>query len=99
MKAIVAAALAASALAGAARAEVAEQWDTGFTAKNVVEVKVTKARAYAALGEIGRWWSSDHTYSNASANMTLAMQPGGCLCERLPGGGVQHGVVVLAWPQ
>ena len=30
--------------------------------------------------------------------MTLTLKPGGCFCEALPGGGVQHGVVIMAWP-
>jgi hypothetical protein len=98
MKIAIAAALAACAMASAARAEVVEQWDTGFTTRNVVTLKATKARAYAALGEIGRWWSDDHTYSHAASNMTLALKPGGCFCEVLPGGGVEHGTVLMAWP-
>jgi hypothetical protein len=98
MKTWIVAAAASLALAGAARAEVAEQWDTGFTTRNVVEVKATRERAYAALGEIGRWWNGAHSYSQNPANMTLTLKPGGCFCEALPGGGVQHGVVIMAWP-
>jgi hypothetical protein len=92
------AALAAVVIAGTAHAEVAEQWETGFTTRNVVEVAARPERAYAALGEIGRWWSNSHTYSGSAANMTLELKPGGCFCEALPGGGVKHGTVVQAWP-
>lgn len=85
-------------IGGAARAEVSEPWDTGFTTRNVVQIAARPDRAYAALGEIGRWWSSAHTYSRNAANLSLALKPGGCFCETLPGGGVQHGTVILAWP-
>jgi uncharacterized protein YndB with AHSA1/START domain len=80
--------------AGAARAEVAETWDTGFTLKSKVEVAAPPARAYAAIGEVGKWWNGAHTYSGSAANMTLPLQPGACFCEILPGGGVVHGRVV-----
>jgi hypothetical protein len=99
MRIAIAAALAACTLSGAARAAVSDQWDTGFTTRNVVTVTATKARAYAALGEIGRWWSNDHTYSHSASNMTLVLKPGGCFCEALPGGGIQHGTVIVAWPE
>lgn len=91
--------LATAMMTGAARAEVAEQWETGFTTRNVVEVAARPERAYAALGEIGRWWSGAHTYSGVASNMTLELKPGACVCEALPGGGgVRHGTVVQAWP-
>jgi hypothetical protein len=92
------AAMAAAAIGGGAHAEVAEQWETGFTTRNVVEVSARAERAYAALGEIGRWWNKDHTYSGSASNMSLELKPGGCFCEALPGGGVKHGTVVQAWP-
>lgn len=89
-----------AAAAGTASAEVVERREDGFRLRNSVTVEgVTAARAYQALGEIGRWWEDGHTYSGDAANMSLALQPGGCFCEALPGGGVEHGRVVLAWPQ
>src|SRR5690606_23227829 len=40
-----------------------------------------------------------HTFSGDAANMTIELRPGGCFCEALPdGGGVEHGRVLLAWP-
>jgi hypothetical protein len=38
------------------------------------------------------WWDPEHTYSGDSANLTLSLIPGGCLCERIPKtrGGVEH---------
>lgn len=96
---MLAGAMIAAAFAGGARAEVVRQWDTGFAIRHVVEAPVRADRAYAALGEVGRWWSSAHTYSgDAPKALTLEMKPGGCFCEALAGGGVAHGTVVLAWP-
>jgi hypothetical protein len=98
MKTAIAAALALTALAGTARAEVAETWETGFALKGKAELSVPAARAYAAIGEIGKWWNGAHSYSGSAANMTVALQPGACFCETLPGGGVEHGRVVMAMP-
>lgn len=85
--------------AGAARAEIAETHPAGFRLRYVQTVAVPPARLFQALGEWGRWWSDEHTYSGKAANMTLALKPGGCLCETLPdGGGVQHGQVVMLIP-
>jgi len=43
------------------------------------------------------WWRSEHTYSQDAANLSLALTPGGCWCEQLPGGGfVKHMEVVYA---
>lgn len=92
-------AFAALAFATTAGAEVVRQDDGGFQLRNVAQVKATPARAYAALGEIGRWWNGAHSYSGRAANLSLELKPGGCFCESLPdGGGVEHGRVLLAWP-
>lgn len=95
--AVLAAVLTLSA-SGAARAEVAETWDTGFKLTSKAELSAPATRAYAAIGEVGKWWSSAHTYSRAASNMTMTLQPGACFCEALPGGGVQHGRVIMASP-
>ena len=47
--------------------------------------------AYAAFGQVGQWWSKDHTYSGDAARMSLQLRPGGCFCETLDGGGgIEH---------
>ncbi|MCR5878210.1 ATPase [Phenylobacterium sp. J367] len=93
------AACAALTLAGAARAEVVRQDDTSFQLRNVVQSKTTPQKAYAALGEIGRWWNGAHSYSGQASNLRLELKAGGCFCETLPdGGGIEHGRVVMAWP-
>jgi len=99
MKAWMAAAAIAS-IAGAARAEVVESGTQGYRIRIVQQVAAPPAQVYRALGEIGRWWSDEHTYSGKAANMTLALEPNGCFCEALPaGGGVRHGVVELVIPE
>lgn len=80
-------------------AEVAHAGENGFTLRNTAMLSVPPAKAYAAMLEVGRWWSSDHTYSGDAANLSIEAKPGGCWCERLPsGGGVQHMTVVLLMP-
>ena len=91
---------AALAFGGVARAEVVEAGSQGFRLKTVQQIAVPRARVYAALGEIGRWWSDAHTYSGKAANMSAPLTVGACFCEALPnGGGVQHGVVVAVMPE
>ena len=90
--------LAALGAAGVARAEVVHAGPERMVLRNVVEVAAPADRVYAALGQPGRWWSKDHTWSGDAANLTLQLQPGGCFCERLPGGGVEHLRVVMVRP-
>ena len=100
MKTVLMAATAALALGGAAQAAVVETWDSGFRIENrAVATSATPDQAWQALGEIGRWWNSSHSYSGSASNMTIEMKPGGCWCEALPGGGVEHGRVILVWPE
>ena len=84
--------------AGPARADVVTADAGVMVLRNVVEVSAPPARVYVALGEPGRWWSKDHTWSGDSANLSLQLQPGGCFCERWPAGAVEHLRVVTARP-
>jgi uncharacterized protein YndB with AHSA1/START domain len=81
-------------------ADVADVGDNGFTLKSTLRLSVPPEKAWAAAVEVGKWWSSEHTYSGDAANLTLDARPGGCWCEKLPGGsaGVQHMTVVFASP-
>ncbi len=87
------------ACAGNAQAEVKETWDGGFLVENRTVTQAKPEVAWTALGQIGRWWSGDHSYSGDASNMTIEMKPGGCWCEAVPGGGVEHGRVVMAMPE
>lgn len=100
MKSLIAAVAAAALLlgAGAASAEVKSTWEDGLRTENRVVIAASPDKVYLALGEIGRWWNGEHSYSGDAKNMTIVLAPGGCFCEALPGGGVKHGEVILAWP-
>ena len=98
MRAILAAALAAGLLTGAARAEVVAQSDTGFQIRHSFTSPAAPAAVYAGLGAVAAWWDPAHTYSGKSENLSLSPQAGGCFCEKVGTGGVRHGVVVLALP-
>jgi uncharacterized protein YndB with AHSA1/START domain len=88
------------ALAGAqAEADVVDRSSSGFTLKTTVTVAASPQRIYQDLLTIGSWWDNEHTYSGDAKYMTLSAQPGGCFCEKLPGGGaVEHGRVVNVSP-
>lgn len=83
-----------------ALAEVKSSSDAGFEVARTVTVSATPAQVYAALGRIGQWWSSSHTYSGDARNMTMPLRVGGCFCERVPKGGgmIEHGRVIYAQP-
>jgi uncharacterized protein YndB with AHSA1/START domain len=88
------------ALASGARAAVIEVRETGFEVKNEIIVQAPPERVYRVLTqEVGRWWNPVHTYSQNAANLYIEARPGGCFCERLPGGGgVEHLRVINVQP-
>jgi uncharacterized protein YndB with AHSA1/START domain len=80
-------------------AEVIDRSPSGFTVKTLVAVAAAPQRVYQDLLAPGSWWDKEHTYSGDAKNMTLVAQPGGCFCEKMPGGGaVEHGRVVNVSP-
>ena len=83
--------IALSILASPAAAEVVSSGPNGFHVRHSVQMVVPSDKAYAGFAQVGTWWNKDHTYSGDSANLSLALSPGGCFCERLPnGGGIEH---------
>lgn len=86
---------AAALCAGAARAEVADVSATGFQLVHKTTIKAPKAQVYLALLNVGKWWNPAHSYSSNAANLSIDPRPGGCWCEALPGGGVEHMRVVF----
>jgi uncharacterized protein YndB with AHSA1/START domain len=98
MRGLIAALAVSLALAGAANAEVKSAANGRLHLENRVLIAAPPAKVYEALGQVGSWWEPSHTYSGKAENMTMPLQPGACFCEALPGGGVKHGEVVLAWP-
>jgi hypothetical protein len=83
--------LALIASASPAAAEVVSASSNGFEVRQTVNLVVPPADAFDAFRNIGAWWDPEHTYSGDASNLSLALVPGGCFCERLPkGGGVEH---------
>ena len=83
--------LALIASASPAAAEVVSASSNGFEVRQTVDLVVPPASAFDAFRDIAAWWDPEHTYSGDSANLSLALVPGGCFCERLPkGGGIEH---------
>jgi len=87
-------------LPAASSGEVVESIPAGFTVKISVPIAAPPARTYRAVTEsIGSWWDRAHTFSGDAMNLSLTATPGGCFCEKLPGGGgVRHMTVVYADP-
>jgi len=86
-------------LAGSVSAEVLSVGSNGFEVRETVHVAAAPDKAYAALLQPARWWSSDHTFSGSAANLVLDARAGGCWCENLPdGGSVEHLRVVAVAP-
>ncbi len=83
-----------------AKADVIDSGPGGFTVKIVSNVSAPATKVYSALVEhIGEWWDPAHTWSGKSANLSIDSLPGGCFCEKLPGGGgVRHLTVLYADP-
>jgi hypothetical protein len=86
-------------LPGLARGEVVDVSTAGFLVRDTALVRVAPATVYESIKRVGSWWDPDHTWSGDSRNLSLNAEPGGCFCERLPGGGgVRHMTVVFAAP-
>jgi len=82
-----------------AAAEVVSAGQNGFEIRETVHVAAAPDKAYAALLQPARWWSSEHTFSGSAANLTLDARAGGCWCESLiDGGSVEHLHVVYVAP-
>jgi len=85
-------------LAPAASAAVKSSGAHSFTVEQSVVVQVPPARAWSAFGKVGDWWSAEHSFSKKASNLSLELDPGGCWCETLPGGGIQFMRVTIARP-
>ena len=78
-------------VASAAPAEVVSADPHGLVIRHSVTLVVPTKIAFRAFGNLPKWWNAKHSYSGDAANLSLALTPGGCLCERLPdGGGIEH---------
>ncbi len=83
---------------GAAQAAVGEADANHLVLNYTLPIKAGAVQAYAATVNVAHWWSSDHTYSGDAKNLHLDARAGGCFCEKLKAGSVEHMRVVLAMP-
>ncbi|HXC74161.1 MAG TPA: ATPase [Sphingomicrobium sp.] len=82
-----------------AAAEVVGASANGFEVRQVVPLVVKPEVAFQAFANLPSWWNPEHTYSGKSQNLSLALSPGGCFCERFPaGGGIEHMRVTFVDP-
>jgi hypothetical protein len=92
-------AVAAALVGGVAQAAVVDATAGGFQVEQKVEIVAPAAKVWAALGNFGGWWDSQHSWSGHANNFRLDLAPGGYLIETLPhGGGVRHLAVVMVKP-
>jgi hypothetical protein len=80
----------------AAQAEVVDRSAAGFELRRQLVAAAPPAKVYAAILQVGRWWSKDHSWSGNASNLSIDPATG-CFCEALPGGGIaRHMTVVFA---
>jgi hypothetical protein len=92
-----------------ASADVTRATDNSFVSRHEVVVKASPKEVWLALISPATWWTSEHTWSGNSKNLTLVPQAGGCFCETIPEvdepgrftleGSVEHMRVVQAYPE
>jgi uncharacterized protein YndB with AHSA1/START domain len=82
--------------AAVARAAVTASSAQTLTIQHKVSTRSKPADVYRALGRVGKWWNSQHTFSGSAANLKLEPAAGGCFCERWKDGSVEHGRVIHA---
>ena len=79
-----------------ARAEVVKSDAGGFVSSQRLIVDAPPEKLWDTIARPQLWWSKDHTYSGDAANLSLDPRAGGCWCENLPGGSVEHARVIHA---
>ena len=82
-----------------ASASVVQVAPNGFLVRHEMIINGSPAKVYESLVErIGSWWNPAHTYSHDGRNLSIDARPGGCFCERLGAGGIEHLRVVYVAP-
>lgn len=80
------------------KAEVKAVTDSGFTVQHGIVTSADPETVFDAMTRIGEWWNPDHSWSGQADNLYMDAKPGGCFCERLPGGGVEHLRIIYIAP-
>ena len=82
-----------------ASAEVVHADPHDLSVREAVQLVVPPGEAMAAFVRVSGWWSKEHSYSGNAANLSIEPIPGGCFCERFPGGGgIEHMRVTYVKP-
>lgn len=76
------------------RAEVLEASDDGFHVRHELTLAVETRVVWRAVTAPAEWWDPKHTWSGDAANLSLAVEPGGCFCESWEDGASAHLMVV-----
>jgi uncharacterized protein YndB with AHSA1/START domain len=71
-------------------ADVTAVGPQGFESRHAATLAMTPDAAYRRFVAIESWWAASHTYSGDATRLSLDARVGGCWCERLDGGGVEH---------
>lgn len=82
--------------AGPALAEVTKSEAGGFVSTHKLMIAAPPDKVWDTIAKPSTWWSKDHTYSGDSANISWDTRPGGCWCEKVEGGAVEHGRTIYA---
>jgi len=95
--------------ASPAVAEVIQSEDNHFVTRDEALVETDPKATWLALISPSRWWSSEHTWTGDSSNLSLMPQASGCFCETIPEiededritleGSAEHMRVVQAHPE
>jgi len=71
-----------------ARAELTKSNDDGFIVQHSVDIARDKGAVFTAMtGQVGKWWSPDHSFSGDAGNMLIDQE---CFCERWENNLVRH---------
>ena len=80
-------------------AAVVEVTPVGFGVRSEVATSAAPKTVYhSLLREVDRWWNPEHTYSGNSRNLLIEDRVGGCFCERIGKGGVEHARIIYLMP-
>ena len=84
-----------------ANAEIISSAAHGFELAHETRVAAPRGAAWrAAVGDVGAWWSSDHTISGEAVNLSIDAVPLGCFCETIGAdGAVVHLTVTFVNPE
>lgn len=84
-----------------AAAEVRDSTASGFTTVNETVVDAKRSAAWrAAIRDVGKWWSPDHTVSGEASRLSINATTQGCFCEDLGDkAGVVHLTVTMVYPE